>query len=52
MHTGSMIRDVEPFNDKEWAWLRRRMSEGPTEEQIRKMDEAGKRIQKLRPLVE
>lgn len=47
-----MIRNVEPLNAKQWTWLMDLMKNGPSDDDIKKMDEIGERIKKLRPLKE
>ncbi len=47
-----MIRDVKPLSFKQWMWLHERMKEGPTKEQMEKIKEIKKRVQKLRPTTE
>lgn len=45
-----MIREVKPLSAKQWMWLQKRMKEGPTEEQIKKMSKISKRVQRISEL--
>ena len=42
-----MIRDVKPFDDKQWSQLQKEQENGPTADQIKKIAEAKKRIQNI-----
>ena len=42
-----VIREVKPFDDKQWAQLQKEMRDGPTPEQAKKMAEIRGRIKKI-----
>ena len=43
-----MLREVKPLDAQQWKNVQEDMANGPSEEQIRKMDEVGKRVQRMR----
>lgn len=45
-----MLRGVEPLSAKQWAWLEKRRVEGPTKEEIEKMNEIRERVQRIAKL--
>lgn len=45
-----MLREVRPLDAQQWKNVQEDMTNGPSEEQIRKMDEVGKRVQRMAKL--
>ena len=45
-----MLREVRPLDAQQWKNVQEDMANGPSEEQIRKMDEVGKRVQMMAKL--
>ena len=43
-----MLRVVKPLDAQQWKNVQEDMANGPSEEQIRKMDDVGKRVQRMR----
>ena len=42
-----MPRDIAPLDKRQWKHICDDMANGPSEEQIKKMDEIGKRVQRM-----
>ena len=45
-----MLREVRPLDAQQWKNVQEDMANGPSEEQIQKMDEVGKRVQRMAKL--